>query len=454
MADVMAIVSKAVFEKAAGKRPALGAQLAMDRYVSASKNLTPVASGGRLFVVTVRPPDEQLWLIAVLDQPVFDGAQWIAAPSAVAITDITHLRAQLQFESGAGLTPRPGALGASLQTPRVLNADDVALLEAAAGTAGPIDPAIERRAQLLRGVLADPDASAPKQVFADHLLQARDPRGELIQLELALAGPLAIHRRDALDARHAELLEAHRKTWFPYKIGGYRTRGGFIRSVRATFRQLRAAGALFASEPVVEVEVELDAADAAKLATQPWLARLRHLIVRGPLGDDAFTALWHAAPQLRSLDVTACGLGPEALAGLGASMPLLDRLVLSANPIGDPGLANLRSWRHLERLETLYVSACTISPAGVTALLHGAPLTALDTLCLSNNRLDDAVAATIATRAPALPALRHLELHAAGVGAAGARAVLAGLPKLATLDARRSAIAAGDVAELVPHVRV
>ena len=454
MADVMAMVSKAVFEMAAGKRAVLGAQLAIDRHVSVSKNLTPLARGGKLFVVTVRPPDEQLWLIAVLDQPVFDAVQWIAAPSAVAITDITHLRAQLQFESGAGISSRPGALGMSLQTPRVLGAEDVALLEAAAGAAGPIDPAIERRAQLLRGVLADPDASAPKQVFADELLQAGDRRGELIQLELALAGPLALRRRDALDARHAELLAAHRKTWFPYKLGAYRTRGGFIRSVRATFRQLRATPALFASEPVVEVEVELDATEAAKLAAQPWLARLRHLIVRGPLGDDAFVALWHAAPQLRALDVTACGLGPAAVAGLGDGMPLLDGLVLTGNPIGDAGLANLRSWRHLDRLETLYVSSCEISPAGVTALLDGAPLPALDTLCLSNNRLDDAVAATIATRATALPALRHLEIHAAVVGAAGARAVLASLPKLALLDAGRSAIGASEVAEVVPRVRV
>ena len=39
MADMMAIVSKAVFEKAAGKQPAVGTKLAMDRYVSANKNL-------------------------------------------------------------------------------------------------------------------------------------------------------------------------------------------------------------------------------------------------------------------------------------------------------------------------------------------------------------------------------------------------------------------------------
>jgi hypothetical protein len=454
MADVMAIVSKAVFEKAAGKRAALGERLAIDRYVSANKNLAPVEGGGRLFLVTVRPPDEQLWLVAVLEQPVFDGAQWVAAPSGVELTDLTHLRTQIQFESGAGLTQKPGALGMSLQTPRVLTAGDVALIEAAAGSSGPVDPAIARRTKLLRGVLADPDANGPKQVLADELLQAGDPRGELIQLELALAGPLAIRRRAALDQRHTELLAAHGKAWFPYKLGTYRTRGGFIRSVRATFRQLRAAAALFASEPVVEVEVVLDATEAAKLATAPWLARVRHLIVRGALGDDAFAELWHAAPQLRSLNVTACGLGPAALAALGDGMPLLERLVLTANPLGDAGVAGLRSWHYLDRLETLYLSSCKISAVGIAALLAGPPLRALDKLCLSKNRLDDAVAATLATASAALPALRHLEMHAAGVGAVGARAVLVGLPQLATFDARLSAIAAADVAELVPRVRV
>ena len=61
MPDLMAIVSKAVFEKAAGKAPKVGAKLAMDRYVSANKNLEPLAKQGRLFLVTVRPPNEALW---------------------------------------------------------------------------------------------------------------------------------------------------------------------------------------------------------------------------------------------------------------------------------------------------------------------------------------------------------------------------------------------------------
>src|SRR6185436_6062198 len=92
MPELMAIVSKAVFEKSAGKAPKLGTRLAMDRYVSANKNLEPLASGATLYLVTVRPPDEALWLVAVLESPHFDGKQWIAAPCDTPIVDISALR--------------------------------------------------------------------------------------------------------------------------------------------------------------------------------------------------------------------------------------------------------------------------------------------------------------------------------------------------------------------------
>lgn len=458
MADVMAIVSKAVFEKAAGKQPALGERLAMDRYVSANKNLAPVAGGGKLYLVTVRPPDEQLWLVAILEQPAFDGTQWVAAPSGVALTDITHLRPAIRFESGAGITAKPGALGMSLQTPRLLTAEDAALLDAAAGGGGATaPPERDPRAQLLAAVLADPDSDLPKQVLADHLMQAGDPRGELIQLELALAGPLAIRTRDQLAQRHAALLAAHRRAWFPYKLESFRTRGGFVRAVRATLIQLRAATTMFAQEPIVEVEVtSVDAAGARKLAAAPWLGRVRTLIVRGPIGDAGFAALWSAkaAAQLRSLNVTAGGVTGKALAALGGGMPQLETLVLTANPIGDAGLAGLRAWQHLGRLETLYLSKCRISAAGIDALLGGEPLARLDKLCLSHNTLDDSVGVAIARGAAKLPALRHLELIEAGIGTPTVTAVIqAALPRLATLDVRKNAIAAADVAALAPRVR-
>jgi len=122
----MAIVSRDVFE-GSGVIAELGTRLEMDRYTSASKHLQPLATGGRMFLVTVRP-GEQLWLIALLDNPQFDGIEWVAADrSGLPITDITHLRSRLRFKSGKGITAA-GSLGQSLQTPRVLTADDVALL--------------------------------------------------------------------------------------------------------------------------------------------------------------------------------------------------------------------------------------------------------------------------------------------------------------------------------------
>ena len=128
----MAIVSKAVFEK---DSPAakLGAVLPMKVYRSASKHLARLESRSRLFLVTVRPPAEALWLVAVLTELKFDGEKWQAARNRYPLTDISALKSQLKFESGKGLVAAKGALGMSLQTPRVLSPEDAALLLRSAG---------------------------------------------------------------------------------------------------------------------------------------------------------------------------------------------------------------------------------------------------------------------------------------------------------------------------------
>jgi hypothetical protein len=57
--DVLAIVSKAIFERDA-RGLSLGDVWPVDRYTSANKGLQTLADGGRIFLVTVRPPDERL----------------------------------------------------------------------------------------------------------------------------------------------------------------------------------------------------------------------------------------------------------------------------------------------------------------------------------------------------------------------------------------------------------
>jgi hypothetical protein len=140
MPDMLAIISKAVFEKeAAGLKT--GDVLPLDRYRSASRHLDPLKSGGRLFLVTVRPPKEALWLVAVLDGLKFQDEEWHATANRVPITDITALIPKLRFESGKGITAAKGALGMSLQTPRTLAAEDISLLLPASGGGGGATPA-------------------------------------------------------------------------------------------------------------------------------------------------------------------------------------------------------------------------------------------------------------------------------------------------------------------------
>lgn len=127
MANLLAIVSKAQFE-ALAKSPKPGDVLGLDRYTSANKALALLAEGGTLFLVTVRPPNEALWLVGALESPKHDGAAWRAAPSRLPIRDISSLKSELRFSSGTGIQAKPGALGMSLQTPRQLTDADVSLL--------------------------------------------------------------------------------------------------------------------------------------------------------------------------------------------------------------------------------------------------------------------------------------------------------------------------------------
>jgi hypothetical protein len=160
MPDMLAIISKAVFEKeAAGRKP--GDILPLDRYRSASRHLEPLKSGGRLFLVTVRPPKEELWLVAVLEGLKFQDDEWTARANRVPITNITALIPRIRFESGKGISASKGALGMSLQTPRALSAEDVSLLLPASGA--PAGAATEAPAATgpINLTAHDPDSRLP-----------------------------------------------------------------------------------------------------------------------------------------------------------------------------------------------------------------------------------------------------------------------------------------------------
>ena len=109
----------------------------LDRYLE---------DGDRLFLFGAHTDerDERLWLIAVYEdvkrvKVKRNGKEpgWYASrENRVPVTDITALREKLGFHTGNGLAKERGKLGNSLQTPRMLTAQDLAHLEEAIRSAG------------------------------------------------------------------------------------------------------------------------------------------------------------------------------------------------------------------------------------------------------------------------------------------------------------------------------
>lgn len=106
--------------------------------------------------MTVRPPHEERWLVAILEEPRKLGTEWVGRPDRTPVRDITPLLESLKFASGTGISAKPGALAMSLQTPRVLTSGDVSLLQQTRAA----DPSDRERPQ----TLGDP-STLPKVTY-------------------------------------------------------------------------------------------------------------------------------------------------------------------------------------------------------------------------------------------------------------------------------------------------
>ncbi|MDQ3341762.1 MAG: TIGR02996 domain-containing protein [Myxococcota bacterium] len=243
MGDVFAIVSKAIFEKEArvdGETVGLGDVWPVASYKGTGKVFeSALAGGGRIFMVTVRPPDEKLWLLAILESPKLDAKSkaWVASPNVVPAVDITSLRKTIKFESGKGMSQDKGTLGMSLQTPRALGAGDAEKILAMIGGGGSTESkraasttgaskvsaagakitarSQNRVAALLSAIRDEPDDAVNRQVLADQYEQAGDPdranfiRSQVARAELPRWDPRAV----AMELDERAILRDHEAAW-------------------------------------------------------------------------------------------------------------------------------------------------------------------------------------------------------------------------------------------------
>jgi uncharacterized protein (TIGR02996 family) len=395
MGDVFAIVSKAVFEKEArvdGKVVGIGDVWPVALYHGTGKVFeTALASGGRIFMVTVRPPDEQLWLLAVLESPKFDARKkaWVGAPNAVRVVDITGLRKTIQFESGKGMSQSKGALGMSLQTPRALgpgDAEHILGLIGGGGARGGSKPSTASR----EGAAGKPAAASFKNTT-----RTRNTRAAL----------LAAIRAEPDEATHRHVLADL------YEVGGDADRGRFVHAQLARAELPRWDPRVVAM--TLDERALLREHEAAWRAELPAIAGVRYgefergLVARVAF-DDAALIPKHIEKVMTACPVTCVemrwprrGARPK----LGA----------------------------IEGVRALRVTGTLLSNADLTWLASSAVLSTLEELELENSRMNDA-ALGILLDSPHLGHLRRLRLPFHQLGNEGLeRLAKAELPQLVEL---------------------
>lgn len=259
--------------------------------------------------------------------------------------------------------------------------------------------AAKKKPDLLARVLAAPDDAALREVYADALEQAGDPRGAFI------ASQVAVETLDSLDARYApalaaanRALAAHGATWIgPYlkrakldevasrtpidRFANAKFEGGFLRRIAMQAEMIaKEYPALAAREPIEGIELVLgESVPEAYLETdipQTW----RRLKV-SPNGwfTQVAEILRPGMENLRALDLAGCDV---ANAGL-TPLPPLRELGMFATQLGDAGARAVIA--AMPQLTALDLGQCRITDHKALAGLRG--LAALTRLNLAGNQL-------------------------------------------------------------------
>lgn len=295
-----------------------------------------------------------------------------------------------------------------------------------------------------------PDDDGARAVLADALLEAGDPQGELIAVQLAIARGGA---SEAVREREGELLAQVK---------------GALGALAPAVRGLTVVRGL-----IETIDLDGKLREVGELVRTPRLAGLRGLSIagllrsqvppvldalRGPLAsvtslhlrrmnrDDRIVPALAALP-LQRLSLTACSLEDDEAVALAGSVPAgIVELRLGFNHIAARGAEAIARASRLDRLAVLGLEQCDLGVDGGGRFAAGLALPALTELDLGWCDLGASMVAIAA--APALASLRWLEVSGNAIGNAGFLA-LARLAALEVLLAANNRIDDDAILELV-----
>lgn len=273
---------------------------------------------------------------------------------------------------------------------------------------------------LWRAVRDAPDDVQPRLILADFLNERGDPRGAFINAQCRLAERgLSPASRHAFNVQAKKLLRENAREWAgPVLAMGasYEFRSGFLYKLSGNIDLvLDGWWDLLDMEPVVHVELTGARAESvARLIGSELPGQLRHLTIRGDIGDDGVCALAEADLQtIERLNLRDVDMSDDGLFGLLAASefrPL--RLTLTGNAITDAGVTALASSAIVERLERLFLSRTEVTDAGVEALAAAPGLARLRELALGSLEELGDTGTDALVNSPYLTELRYVEVNA------------------------------------------
>jgi uncharacterized protein (TIGR02996 family) len=272
----------------------------------------------------------------------------------------------------------------------------------------------------LQAICDNPSDDTPRLIYADWLEDNGQPeRAEFIRLQIELHGvPARDPRRVDGGKRARALLRKYARSWFAPPKGWrpdapYQVRRGFPDALIrvAVLDLLEHADDLFARWPITRLHPGAQHLEdvTSVLATSPWLARVRELVL------------------------SECHTGPEVFQKLIDSPHLvnLTSLHVGGCSLNDEGLRHLAALPHLAGLRELDIRHNRITSEGFQALVRSPYRASTRSLCLSGNdyTVHDFVALL---KSPGWPRLTDLNLWYTRLGDGGLEE-LAACPELAKL---------------------
>ena len=216
----------------------------------------------------------------------------------------------------------------------------------------------------LREIRAAPAEDGPRGTYADWLNERSDPRGEFINLQLALAKmDIWDPQRKVLEALEAKLWKEHHKEWmvqFGAEFGGVSPdlhifRRGFLDSGSAYDDARRQALNQITANPELIVPLtRLAGADFAHIYQQPWMQQIRDISLDTP-GIPAEMAIF---PNIRKLEVNISSVAE--LQSLARHLPNVESLDIGCDADAARIIASLAGgiWKNLRSLDVSVAENC------------------------------------------------------------------------------------------------